>query len=130
MRALKREHLGLDGPTDVLSFPIDGREPVPDGVPRQLGDANPSLARRYSGRRGARRSSMAPPPARLRARGGDGGAAGAAPWHEAETFDLDSFNFAFEGSSTLRTQRNMRIHFIVAVAVLVAAIATGSTVSS
>ena len=39
MRALKREHLGLDEPTDVLSFPIDGREPVPDGVPRQLGDA-------------------------------------------------------------------------------------------
>jgi probable rRNA maturation factor len=39
MRTLKREHLGLDEPTDVLSFPIDGREAVPDGVPRQLGDA-------------------------------------------------------------------------------------------
>ena len=39
MRGLKREHLDLDEPTDVLSFPIDGREPVPDGVPRQLGDA-------------------------------------------------------------------------------------------
>ena len=39
MRALKREHLGVDEPTDVLSFPIDCREPVPDGVPRQLGDA-------------------------------------------------------------------------------------------
>jgi probable rRNA maturation factor len=39
MRALKRVHLGIDEPTDVLSFPIDGREPVPDGVPRQLGDA-------------------------------------------------------------------------------------------
>ena len=38
MRELKREHLGLDEPTDVLSFPIDGREPLPDGVPRQLGD--------------------------------------------------------------------------------------------
>ena len=38
MRALKREHLGIDEPTDVLSFPIDGREPLPDGVPRQLGD--------------------------------------------------------------------------------------------
>ena len=24
MRALKREHLGIDEPTDVLSFPIDG----------------------------------------------------------------------------------------------------------
>ena len=39
MRALKREHLGIDEATDVLSFPIDGRDPVPDGVPRQLGDA-------------------------------------------------------------------------------------------
>ena len=38
MRALKREHLGVDEPTDVLSFPIDGREPVAAGVPRQLGD--------------------------------------------------------------------------------------------
>jgi probable rRNA maturation factor len=38
MRELKREHLGLDEATDVLSFPIDGRDPLPDGVPRQLGD--------------------------------------------------------------------------------------------
>jgi probable rRNA maturation factor len=38
MRALKREHLGLDEATDVLSFPLDGREVVPDGVPRLLGD--------------------------------------------------------------------------------------------
>jgi probable rRNA maturation factor len=38
MRELKREHLGIDEPTDVLSFPIDGREPLPHGVPRQLGD--------------------------------------------------------------------------------------------
>jgi probable rRNA maturation factor len=38
MRELKREHLGVDEPTDVLSFPIDGREPLPKGVPRQLGD--------------------------------------------------------------------------------------------
>ena len=38
MRALKREHLGIDEPTDVLSFPIDGREPLAEGVPRQLGD--------------------------------------------------------------------------------------------
>jgi probable rRNA maturation factor len=37
-RALKREHLGVDEETDVLSFPIDGREPLPAGVPRQLGD--------------------------------------------------------------------------------------------
>ena len=39
IRRLKREHLGVDEATDVLSFPIDGREPLPDGVPRQLGDA-------------------------------------------------------------------------------------------
>lgn len=37
-RALKREHLGIDEATDVLSFPIDGREPLPAGMPRQLGD--------------------------------------------------------------------------------------------
>ena len=37
-RALKREHLGVDEATDVLSFPIDGREDVPTGLPRQLGD--------------------------------------------------------------------------------------------
>jgi probable rRNA maturation factor len=39
MRGLKREHLGMDEPTDVLSFPIDGRDELPEGVPRQLGDA-------------------------------------------------------------------------------------------
>jgi probable rRNA maturation factor len=39
MRSLKREHLGLDEEGDVLSFPIDGRDHVPAGVPRQLGDA-------------------------------------------------------------------------------------------
>jgi diacylglycerol kinase (ATP) len=39
---------------------------------------------------------------------------------------FDSFNFAFEGViHVLRTQRNMRIHFTVAAAVLLAAIATG-----
>jgi probable rRNA maturation factor len=37
-RALKREYLDVDEPTDVLSFPIDGRDELPDGVPRQLGD--------------------------------------------------------------------------------------------
>jgi probable rRNA maturation factor len=38
MRALKRDHLGIDEPTDVLSFPIDGRDELPDGMPRALGD--------------------------------------------------------------------------------------------
>jgi probable rRNA maturation factor len=38
MRDLKRDHLGIDEATDVLSFPLDGREEVPAGVPRALGD--------------------------------------------------------------------------------------------
>jgi probable rRNA maturation factor len=38
MRSLKREHLGIDEATDVLSFPLDGREPLAVGVPRALGD--------------------------------------------------------------------------------------------
>jgi diacylglycerol kinase (ATP) len=39
---------------------------------------------------------------------------------------LDSFNYAFEGIiHVLRTQRNMRIHFLVAVVVLVAAVWVG-----
>jgi rRNA maturation RNase YbeY len=37
-RRLKREHLGVDETPDVLAFPIDGREPLPDGVPRHIGD--------------------------------------------------------------------------------------------
>jgi diacylglycerol kinase (ATP) len=39
---------------------------------------------------------------------------------------LESFNYAFEGIiHVLRTQRNMRIHFAIAVLVLVAGLATG-----
>ena len=37
-RALKLEHLAIDEATDALAFPIDGLDPVPEGVPRQLGD--------------------------------------------------------------------------------------------
>jgi probable rRNA maturation factor len=37
-RTLKREHLGIDEATDVLSFPIDGTDDLPSGPPRQLGD--------------------------------------------------------------------------------------------
>jgi probable rRNA maturation factor len=42
--ALNAAHRGKQGPTDVLSFPIDGVEPMPDaradgeGTPRELGD--------------------------------------------------------------------------------------------
>lgn len=38
IRALKAEHLGIDEETDVLSFPIDGRDELPSGIPRALGD--------------------------------------------------------------------------------------------
>jgi probable rRNA maturation factor len=38
MRTLKGTHLGIDEATDVLSFPIDGKDPLPAGVPRALGD--------------------------------------------------------------------------------------------
>jgi diacylglycerol kinase (ATP) len=41
---------------------------------------------------------------------------------------IDSFNYAFEGIiHVLRTQRNMRIHFMVAAGVLIAAVAIGVT---
>jgi probable rRNA maturation factor len=38
IRTLKRDHLGVDEETDVLSFPLDGRDALPAGVPRALGD--------------------------------------------------------------------------------------------
>ena len=38
MGELKREHLGVDETTDVLSFPLDGRDELPAGLPRALGD--------------------------------------------------------------------------------------------
>ena len=38
MRGLKREHLGIDEATDVLSFPLDGTDELPEGLPRALGD--------------------------------------------------------------------------------------------
>ena len=36
MQELNREHRGIDRPTDVLSFPVDGVGPV--AGPRELGD--------------------------------------------------------------------------------------------
>lgn len=41
MAAINREHMGEEGPTDVLSFPIDGlvsEEPEPDGPPVVIGE--------------------------------------------------------------------------------------------
>jgi probable rRNA maturation factor len=47
IRQLNEAHRGKPSATDVLSFPMDGREPLPDGVPRQLGDVVvcPAVAR-------------------------------------------------------------------------------------
>jgi probable rRNA maturation factor len=39
IQRLKRDYLGVDEATDALAFPIDSRDEVPDGLPRQLGDA-------------------------------------------------------------------------------------------
>jgi probable rRNA maturation factor len=36
IRKLNREHRGVDAPTDVLAFPLDGAEPT--AGPRELGD--------------------------------------------------------------------------------------------
>jgi probable rRNA maturation factor len=38
MRALNAEHRDLDEVTDVLAFPLDGRDDLPGGLERQLGD--------------------------------------------------------------------------------------------
>jgi probable rRNA maturation factor len=38
IRRLKHEHLGVDEETDAPAFPIDERAPLPEGLPRQLGD--------------------------------------------------------------------------------------------
>lgn len=48
---LNAEHMGKDGPTDVLSFPLDDdADDVPDGVPRLLGDVvvSPAVAERQA----------------------------------------------------------------------------------
>ena len=37
MRELKREHLGIDEATDVLSFPLDGRDELPRGRASRAG---------------------------------------------------------------------------------------------
>jgi probable rRNA maturation factor len=38
IRALNAEHRALDEVTDVLAFPLDGRDDLPTGLERQLGD--------------------------------------------------------------------------------------------
>ena len=141
-RALKQEHLGIDEATDALAFPIDALDDLPDGLPRQLGDVVDLPAgrrRRVAGAARARRAASR----RLRPRRRDGSARGAPPMSimtppRADTPPasppapgrapslLDSFNYAFEGIiHVLRTQRNLRIHFAIAIAVIAAAAALG-----
>jgi probable rRNA maturation factor len=58
MADLNRHYMGVDGPTDVLAFPIDAADapPRPGGAvpPRLLGDVVvcPEVARRYAGDKG------------------------------------------------------------------------------
>ena len=56
-RALKREHLGIDEATDVLSFPLDGRDPIARGC--RASSATSSSARTSSATSGAHRSCTA-----------------------------------------------------------------------
>jgi probable rRNA maturation factor len=44
IRVLNRSHRALDEVTDVLSFPVDGRDVLPAGMERELGDVVISLA--------------------------------------------------------------------------------------
>src|SRR6187551_3109641 len=74
--------------------------------------ARPSGARRVASRR-------------LRPRGGDGSPRTGSRMRVRPSI-IESFNYAIEGViHVLRTQRNMRIHFAIAVAVLVIAVAAG-----
>src|SRR5438552_18020256 len=69
-----------------------------------------------------RRSSSA----RLRPRRRDGSERGALRMTVKRPTIFDSFNYAFEGLiHVLRTQRNMRVHFLAAVVVLVVALDVG-----
>ena len=123
MRALKRDHLGIDEATDVLSFPIDGREELAEGMPRALGDV--VLCPQVVGEEW--RTPLVH--GLLHLLGYEHGdemeereAAHAVRPRKTPSI-LESFNFAFEGIiHVLRTQRNLRIHFVVAALVLVAAL--------
>ncbi len=152
-RALKREHLGIDEATDALAFPIDGLGELPDGMPRQLGDVVVCPGGR-GGRVAPAARARAAAPRRLRPRARDGSTRGGVfrmsvtplprdPEDEQRERSprrspppapgrapslIDSFNYAFEGIiHVLRTQRNLRIHFLAAVLVFGAAIAVGVT---
>jgi probable rRNA maturation factor len=44
IRGLNRDHRGRDEVTDVLSFPVDGLDPLPPGMERELGDVVISIS--------------------------------------------------------------------------------------
>src|SRR5207302_2052670 len=76
--------------------------------------------RRHGGERGVASVTVTSPPPRERARETPPPAPGRAPTL------LDSFNYAFEGIiHVLRTQRNLRIHFVIAIVGIGAAAALG-----
>ena len=134
MRALKREHLGIDEATDVLSFPIDGPRRAAGRACRAR-SATSCSARRSSATSGAGRSSTGCCTCSATTTATRWRRASALHAHEQPRRRppsiLESFNFAFEGIiHVLRTQRNMRIHFLIAVGVLVAALAFGVASSS
>src|SRR4029079_11013499 len=71
--------------------------------------------------------ARAPASARLRPRRRHGGAptrAGTMTAPQRSRAVLESFNFAFEGVvHVLRTERNLRLHFLIAAGVMIAAVA-------
>ena len=112
----------------MLSFPIDGRDDLPSGLPRQLGDAVvcPQVTGRGMAKTARARVAAS---ARLRARSGDGGSGKSVRVSRRRALSLlESFNFAIEGIvHVLRTHRNMRLHFAAAIVILVAAVWVGVT---
>ena len=120
---LKREHLGIDEATDVLSFPIDGRDELPRGraARARRRRALPAGRRRASGARRSSTGCCTCSATTTATRWRRESAALRDELAARSPDDLRLFNYAFEGIiHVLRTQRNMRIHFLVAVVVLVA----------
>ena len=115
----------MDEETDVLSFPIDGRDELPPGLPRALGDVVLCPQVVGDGWRAPLVHGL------LHLLGYDHGRTMEQAGERAEPRVnrrrppslLESFNVAFEGIiHVLRTQLNMRLHFLITAGVLVAAL--------